>query len=164
MLLPTDGKNQLEFQTQNFLLNLMRKKFIKKSNILEGLQTLIFSVIFIINHAICFRFLPISRHLCITQANQNWSIQKTRIGCNWRENFRLSQKERFLQQIQKVLRLIIACELVSTTISIALFWQSQRFIYFLFFFYLSFVIQAKPTFLDCVNSNIFSCILSLLKL
>ena len=47
--------------------------------------------------------------------------------------------------------------------SIVLFWWSWRFTYFFFFILFHFVIDnSKPTCLDCVN--IYSCILSLLKL
>ena len=53
---------------------------------------------------------------------------------------------------------------VSATKSITLCWWSRRFIYF-FLFYFSIVIDnAKPTYFDSVNSNIYSFILSLLKL
>ena len=33
---PKDGKNQLDFQIQKFMINLLKKKIIKKSNILEA--------------------------------------------------------------------------------------------------------------------------------
>ena len=61
--------------------------------------------------------------------NQTWSIRSKRLSCNWGENFWLSQKERFLELIKKALILLITCELISATMSIALFWWSQRFIF-----------------------------------
>ena len=70
--------------------------------------------------------------------------------------FIISKRDR-----KKIFMSLITCELVSATI--ALFRWSRGFIYFLIYF--SFVIDnAKPTWLDCVNSNIYSSILSLLKL
>ena len=89
------------------------------------------------SHVIYCRFLPIFRHLWTTQENQNRLIRSRRICCNWGENFRLSQKENVLDP-EKVLILLITCELVSATMSIALFSWSQRFIYFLFFILLQF--------------------------
>ena len=60
---------------------------------------------------------------------------------------------------------MITGEPVSATMSIALFWWSSAFIYFFFFILLQFFIDnVKPASLDCVNSNIYSYILSLLKL
>ena len=32
---PKDGKNQLDFQKQNFMINLLKKDHLKKSNVLE---------------------------------------------------------------------------------------------------------------------------------
>ena len=67
-------------------------------------------------------------------------------------------------------------EPVSATMSITLFWLSRRYIYiyiyiyiyvYIYFFLFYFIIvidDVKPTYLDSVNSNIYSCILSLLKL
>ena len=92
---------------------------------------------------------------CRTRENQNRLIQSRKINYKWTENLRLSQKERFLESIKKVLMLLITCELVSTTLSIALFWWSQRFKYFSSLFYFSFVIDnMKPTFLNCLNFTI----------
>ena len=56
----------------------------------------------------------------------------------WGEGFQLSQKERFLKPIKKVLILLFSWELVPATMSIALFWQSQRFMYFIFVILLQF--------------------------
>ena len=53
------------------------------------------------SHIISFRFLPISGHLQITQEIQNWSIRSRRISCHWGKFFRLCQKERFLEPIEK---------------------------------------------------------------
>ena len=115
------------------------------------------------SHVIYCRFLPIFRHLWTTQENQNRLIRSRRICCNWGENFRLSQKENVLDP-EKVLILLITCELVSATMSIALFRDHKDLYISSSLFYSSFVIETKPTFLDCVNRNIYSCILSLLKL
>ena len=45
--------------------------------------------------------MPIFRHLWTTQENQNRLIRSRGISCNWGENFWLSQKERFLEPIEK---------------------------------------------------------------
>ena len=86
---------------------------------------------------------PDSGHFWITQKNQNQSIQSRKISCNWRFFFlffRLSQKERILESNKKILTLLITGELVqvSPTISIALFWWFQRFMYFFLFMLLQF--------------------------
>ena len=60
---PKDGKNQLDFQTQNFMLNLLRKKFINKIKYSRSSPDPDFLGVTISNHVTSFRFLPISRHL-----------------------------------------------------------------------------------------------------
>ena len=75
---------------------------------------------------------------------------------------RLKQDLKPLPEICLPSILVTTGELVSTNVSIALFWWPQNFISLCYF---SFVIyNAKTTCLDCVNSSIYSCILSLLKL
>ena len=77
----------------------------------------------------------------------------------------MSQKERFLDPVEKNHNvMLITGEPVSATISIAHFGDYED-LYPSSSFYLSFVTDyAKPTCLDYINSNIYSCILSLLKL
>ena len=161
---PIDGKSQLDSQTQSFILNLSRKKVINKIKCCRSPPDPDFLGVIISSHATYFRFLPFSRHLRTTQENQNWSIRSKRISCNWGQNIRLSQKERFLEPIKKspyivnyfwagVSKYVYRIILVITNIYIS----SSLFQF-------SFVIEAKPIFLECVNSNIYSCILSFLKL
>ena len=108
------------------------------------------------SHINSFRFLSISGHFLTTHENQNQSIRSRTISCNRVIFFRLSQKEKLLEPIEKnPYFVIVTSEMVPATMSIALFRWSQRFIYFFFIF--SFVIgNAKPTCLDCVNNNIYS--------
>ena len=157
---PKDGKNQLNSQSKNFMLNLLRKKFINKIKYSRSSPDPDFLGVTISIHVIYFWFLPFSRHLQTTQENQNWSIRRRRISGNWAENSSLSQKERFLEPIKKISYIVnylwagvYGIILVITKIYI-----------FSSLFHLSFVIEAKATFLDCADSNIYSCILSLLKL
>ena len=59
---------------------------------------------------------------------------------------------------------VIRGKLVSASMSLALFQWSRKFIFLLLIYFFSFVIDnAKPACLDCVNSNIYSCILWFLK-
>ena len=92
-------------------------------NTLEACQTLkILNVVFI-SHIISFQFLPISRHFQITLENQNQSIRCRRVSCNWRIFSRLSQKQRFLEPIEKkyyVVNYWWTC--VCNYVSIAPFW------------------------------------------
>ena len=53
------------------------------------------------SHIISFSFLSLSGHLWTNQENQNWLTQNRRISCIWGENFRSSQKERFVGLIGK---------------------------------------------------------------
>ena len=137
------------------MLNLLKKNH----NIQEAHQTLKIIGVAISSHIIFFWFFPISRHFWITHQNQNQLVRSRKTSCNWEKKFfsQLSQKERFLEPI--------TVEPVSATVSIGLFWWSRRLYISSSLFYFIFVVDnAKPTCLDCVNSNIYSCILSLLKL
>ena len=82
---------------QSFMLNILKKSHLKKSNILEAHQTLkILSVL----------ILQISRHFQTTQENQTRLIQRRKISCNWEKKFfRLSQKikKSFQSQSKKIL-------------------------------------------------------------
>ena len=115
-------KESIGFPEAELYAESFEKKFIKKSNILEVRQILkIFDVV-ISNHVISSRFLPISRHFRTTQKNQNRSIQSRKIGCNWEFFFRLSQKKRFVEPIEKnPYIVIITGQPLSATMSIALF-------------------------------------------
>ena len=102
-----DRMNQLEFQIQNFMLNLLKKIHSKKSNIQEALQALKIIGVAISSHIIFFLFFPISGHFRITQENQNQLIRSRKTSCNWGNFlFRLSQKERFLEPIPKNLFIV----------------------------------------------------------
>ena len=130
------------------MLDLLRKKFINKIKYSRSSPDPDFLGVTMISHENYFQFLPISRHLWTTQENHNRSIRSRRISCNWRKKFRLSQKEIFLEPIQK-----------SPCIVNYLWAGVSNYICSIIL-----VITKRPTFLDCVNSNIYSCILSLLKL
>ena len=147
------------------MLNLFRKKLISKIKYSQSLPDPDFHGVTISNHVIYYRLLPISRHLCTAQENQNLSIRSRRISCNWGENFGLSQKKIFLEAIGKSTYIVNDLWAgVSNIIFIALFWYLQDWYISSSLFYFSFVIEVKPTFVDYVNSNISKCILSLLKL
>ena len=146
------------------MLNLFWKKFINKIKYFRSFPDPDFLGVTISSRVIYFRFLPFSRHLRTTKENQNWSIWSRRISCNWGEKFRLSQKERFLEPIEKSPYIVnylwagISSYVYSIILVITKFYTSSSLFHF------SFVIEAKAALLDCVNSNIYSCILSLLKL
>ena len=97
-----DWKNQLDFQMQNFVLNILKKNSIKKikysrsspdpENSRSGYQ----------QPYNFFRFLLNSRHFQITQENPNQSIRNRKTSCNWGNVLLLlSQKDRFLELIEK---------------------------------------------------------------
>ena len=78
------------------------KNLLTKSNFIEvWLPDPDFLGVTISSHVIHSRLLLFSRHLWTTQENQNWFIRSRRINCNWGENFWLSQKERFLEPIER---------------------------------------------------------------
>ena len=112
------------------------------------------------SHIISFLFLLISGHLWITQENQNGLIQSRRISCNWGKNFPIiSKRKDFQSQLKKLLISLITGEPVSVI------FGDHEDLYISYLFCFSFVIDtAKPVCLDLVNSNIYSCILTLLKL
>ena len=154
----------MDFQTQRFMLNLLRKKFINKIKYSRSSLDPDFLGLTITSHVIYFRFLLFSIRLRATQENQNRSIRSKRISCNRGENFLLSQMERFLEPIEKSPYIVnyLWAGVGSYVYSIILVITKIYIPSSLFHF--SFVIEAEPTFLDCMNSNIYSCILSLLKL
>ena len=146
------------------MLNLLRKKFINKIKYSRSSLDPDFLGLTITSHVIYFRFLLFSIRFRATQENQNRSIQSKRISCNRGENFLLSQMERFLEPIEKSPYIVnyLWAGVGSYVYSIILVITKIYIPSSLFHF--SFVIEAEPTFLDCMNSNIYSCILSLLKL
>ena len=83
---PKTQMNQLDFQMQNFMMSLLKSK-IKKSNILQARQTMKTLGVVFSSHLFSFRFLKISRHLPTTQENQNWSISRESISCNYGKKF-----------------------------------------------------------------------------
>ena len=146
------------------MLNLLRKKFIIKIKYSRSSLDPDFLGLTITSHVIYFRFLLFSIRLRATQENQNRSIRSKRISSNRGENFLLSQMERFLEPIEKSPYIVnyLWAGVGSYVYSIILVITKIYIPSSLFHF--SFVIEAEPTFLDCMNSNIYSCILSLLKL
>ena len=112
------------------------------------------------DHQQLYNFFPVF----VDSGNFQTTFRKTKIGrfegeelaVTEEKSFWLSQRERFLETIEKIL--------TGEPMSKALFWWSRRSIYFFFFIFLQFCCNAKPTCLDYVNSNIYSRILSLLKL
>ena len=81
-------------------------------------------------------------------------IRSRRTSCNWRENFRLSKKKRFLEQIERSPFIVnylwagVNNYVHSIMLVITKIYVSSSLFHF------SFVIEAKPTYHDCVNSNI----------
>ena len=149
-----------EFYAESF----EEKKFINKIKCSGSLPDPDFLGVTISSHVIHFRFLPIFRHLWTTQENQNRLIRSRRICCNWGENFRSSQKKIFLEPIGKSPYIVnylwagVSNYVYSIILVITKIYISSSLFHF------SFNIETKPIFLDCVNSNIYRCILSLLKL
>ena len=135
---------------RNFILNLFFKSLLKSMKYSRSLLDTENYRVAISSHIMSFRFLPISGHFLTTQGNQNQSIGSRKISCS-----RLSQKEKFLEPIEKNSHFVsFTGEPVSAIMSTTLFQWSQRFTYFFFIF--SFVIDnAKPTCLDCVSNNIY---------
>ena len=98
-------------------------------------------------------------------------LRKTKIG--WFEAelavtgeklFRLSQKERFLEPIKKN-PYIVNYWWAGVRNYVWHYFGDHEDLYISSLFYFTFVIDnAKLTCFDCVNSNIYSCILSFLKL
>ena len=131
---PKDGKNQLRFQRQNFTLNLLE---ISRSS--PGPE-----------NSWCGYQQKNSKHEKLAALTGDLSI--------------ISKGKVIKADPKNPYFVINTGQPVSATKSITLFWWSRRFIYF-FLFYFSIVIDnAKPTYFDSVNSNIYSFILSLLKL
>ena len=141
---PKDGKNQLRFQMQNFMRNLLKKNHKKK-------------------------FLEVHQALRILRVAISRKIWSRKISCTYWGSFgkvlkALKARKSSKSWSKKPFLVINTGEPVSATMSVTLFWWSRRFRYF-FLSYLSIVIDnAKPVYLDSVNSNIYSRILSLLKL
>ena len=137
---PKDGKKLTGFPLAEFYAEPWEKKILKKSNILEAPQTLKIFGVAISSHVISFWFLLISGNFQATQVNQSRFIWSWKVSCNWEKTvFWLSQKERFLEPIEKnSYFVIITGEPVSATISLAQLWWSRRLLYFLFFILLQF--------------------------
>ena len=140
---PKYGKNQLDFKI--YMLNLLKKIYQKKSNIQEACQTLKIIGVANSSHIILFRFLPISGHY------------------NWRKKFvSIISKGKIFRAYNKNPYIVnywwtgVSNYFYSTILVIT------KIYIFLHLYFTS--VYAKPTCLDCVHSNIYSCILSLLKL
>ena len=121
-------------------------------------------------HQQSYNFFPVFanfRTLLATQENQNWLIRSGKISCSWGKTFCLiiSKGKIFRADRKKSLYCYL---LVSRCQQLCLqhyFGDHEDLYIFSSLFCFSFVINnTKPTSLDCVNSNIYSCILSLLKL
>ena len=152
---------------QNFFHNILKKKSLKKSNILEARQTISLSNHVVISSHIIFFFFANFQTLPDNSEKPNQSIQSRKISFNW-ENFFvwLSQKERFLEPMEKNPYIFNYCGVgVSNYVSIAPFCDHEGLYFASSLFYFSFAIDnAKAICLDCLNSNIYSCMFSLLKL
>ena len=153
----------------NFMVNLLNEKnSLKNSNIPEARQTLKILCVTISSHIISFRFLSIFENLRATQKSQNRLIWSRKISCNWGKKnfFDYLKRKKFLEPIAKnPYTVVITGEPMSALCLRHYFGYHENLYISCSFFYFSFVINnAKPTCFDCVNSNIYSCILSLLKL
>ena len=146
------------------MLIFLRKNVINKIKCSRSPPDPDFLGVTISGHVIYFRFLPFSKHLPTTEENQNWFIGSRTISCNWGETFRLSHKERLLEPISKSPYIVnYLWDGVSNYVCSIILVIAKIYIYSSLFHF-SFVIEAKPPFLDCVSSNICSCFLSLFKL
>ena len=138
------------------MLIFLRKKVINKIKCSRSPPDPDFLGVTISGHVIYFRFLPFSKHLRTTEENQNWLIGSRTTSCNWGENFRLSHKERLLEPISKSPYIVnYLWDGVSNYVCSIILVIAKIYIYSSLFHF-SFVIEAKPTFLDCVSSNIYS--------
>ena len=136
-----------------------------KSNILEAHYSMKVLVVAISSNIISFRFLPISGHLWTIEENQSWSIRSRRSSCNWGKKFSIISKGKIFRADRK--KSVYRYLLVSQCQQLCLwhYFDVNKDLYIFSLFYFSFITDnAKPTGLDCVSSNICSCILSLLKL
>ena len=135
------------------MLNLLRKTFTNKIKYYRSSPDPDFLGVTVSIHVIYCRFLPFPRHLRSTQENQNWSFQSKRIRCNWGENVWLSQKDRFLEPVEKSPYIVkyLWAGVSSYVYSIILVITKIYIPSSLFHF--SFIIEAKPTFFDRLNST-----------
>ena len=151
---PKDGKNRLDSQTQNFMLNFLRKKFINKIKYSRRLPDPDIFGVTISSHVIYFSIFAIFQALVDNSGKPKLLIRSRRTSCNWRENFRLSKKKRFLEQIERSPFIVnylwagVNNYVHSIMLVITKIYVSSSLFHF------SFVIEAKPTYHDCVNSNI----------
>ena len=133
------------------------KKLLTKSTVLEACQTLISSC----NHqqpCDLFSYFAIFQTLVDNWENQNFLIRSRRISFNWGENVQLSQKERLLEPIKKVLILLINYLLASVSNNVySIILVITKIYISSSLFHFSFVIKEKLTCVDCVNWNIYSC-------
>ena len=124
---PKDGKNQLDFQMKNFMLNHLKKKIPRKNQIFKNLARP-WQLLVRLSAAIKFLFgFGLFRN---TQENQNQLIRTKTIGFNWGKNLLIISKGKIFRAN--------CCEQVSDTMSITLFWWSWRFINFFLFILLQF--------------------------
>ena len=119
---PNDGKSQLDSQTQSFMLNFLRKKVINKIKCCRSPPDPDFLGVTISGHVTYFRFFSFSRHpRSIFEANE--------LAVTGDKIFDYLKRKDSESRSKKVLILLITCELVSASMSIALFWWSQTFIF-----------------------------------
>ena len=144
----------MDSQTQNFMLNFLRKKFINKIKYSRRLPDPDIFGVTISSHVIYFSIFAIFQALVDNSGKPKLLIRSRRTNCNWRENFRLSKKKRFLEQIERSPFIVnylwagVNNYVHSIMLVITKIYVSSSLFHF------SFVIEAKPTYHDCVNSNI----------
>ena len=159
VLHPKYGENQLDFQIQNLMLNLLKKRSLKKLNIQDAFWPLKIIVVAIRNHIISFRFPDTSEQLRKTKIS--W-FKAEKLAVTWGKKFDYLKRKVFIADRKKFLTSLITSEqaYVYSTILVI-----TRNLCVSSLFYFSFAIDnARARCLDCVNSNIYSCILSLFKL
>ena len=142
----------------NFMLNLLQQKSLR-SNILEARQTMEIFVVTISSHIISFCFLPIFAQLRKTKIGR---FKAEELAVTGKKIFDYLKRKDFWSRSKKIPILLITAEPVSC---LQRYFGDHEDLYISFLFHFSLVTDnAKPACLDCVNSNIYSCILSLLKL
>ena len=104
-----------------------KKKKSLKSNILKAHKALKILVVTISSHIISFHFLPISAQLKKTKIGR---FEAEEVAVTGEKLFCLSQKERFLEPIEK--NPYIVSYWCAGIMSIAVFWWLRRFTYFFF--------------------------------
>ena len=139
VLHPKYGDNQLDFQIQNLMLNLLKKRSLKKSNIQDACRTLKIINVAISNHIISFRVPDTSEQLRKTKIS--W-FEAEKLAVTWGKKFDYLKRKVFIADRKKFLISLITSEqaYVYSTILVI-----TRNLYVSSLFYFSFAIDNART-------------------